>query len=169
MKFFDKGGLPPHEYHALRERLGGKPRVLAWAASRDGVVVGLPDRLMVRDAAGWHETPWHDILRGGWNDEGSALHWTTLSTGESHEVPLVAQGRIPELFRERVEATILLQKSIAVPPNRTVLVSARRSLVDPRQPVIWAAHPGAGVRLDDPDTRAFVDAEVARLKAEYAF
>lgn len=168
MKFFDKGGLPPDQYESLCAELGGKPRVLAWATSPDGVVVGLPDRLMVRDGAGWRGTPWHDILRGGWNDDRSVLHWVTLS-GESHEVPLQTRGRLPELFRERVEATILLQRTITVAPKRTVLISARRSLADSRQPVSWAAHPGPGVRMDDPDTRAFVDAELARIKAEYAF
>lgn len=165
--FLDKGNLPSDQYASLREHLGVKPRVLAWGASADGPVVALDDRFCVREADGWHDTPWHLVLSGGLA-EGGVMRWRTLDGG-AHEVTLVTQGRFPDAFRDRVEATILVQRQLVYAPGRMVVVSARRDLRNPTGDVVWSVHGGRGVSLDDPVVSAWATAELARLQREYAF
>ena len=167
MDLFARRGLPTDLQATLRSHLGARPRVLAWGATpAGGAVVALPDRLSVHEGGAWSDTGWHQVLRGGWDAEASALHWT--GPDGDHTVPLADPGRIPEVFRERVEATILLQHSVDVGPGRVVTVSARRDQSG-RTPVAWALHAGRGVRLDDPEVAALATAELERLRTEYEF
>lgn len=166
MNLFARRGLPDDLEAGLRAHTGGRPRVLAWAPAESGAVVALPERLAVLDGDGWTSIGWHEVLRGGWDADASALHWTGPDGGRS--VPLADPGRLPEVFRERVEATILVQRSVDLARGRFVIVSARR---DPwgEAPVAWALHPGPGVRLEDPDTAEQAAAALERLRAEYEF
>jgi len=161
--------LPGDVRAALRTHLGSRPHVLAWATATDGVLVALPDRLARRDATGWSEVPWHDVLTGGWDAADRSLHWTRLSTGERVQVPLTEPGSLPEVFRERVEATILFRRVVYPVPGQALTIAARRNLVDDSRPVQWTVHPSRGLRMDDPAVVAFAEAELARLRAEYAF
>ena len=166
MNPFARRGLPTDLEPGLRAHVGTRPRVLAWAAAAGGAVVALPDRLAVLNESEWSSTGWQDILRGGWDADASALHWTGPD-GE-RTLPLADPGRLPEVFRERVEATILVQRSVDLARGRFIIVSARR---DPsgKAPVTWAFHPGPGVRLEDPETSARAAAELERLRLEYEF
>ena len=159
--------LPAATRNALASFLGHRPRVLAWAVTEDGELFALLDRLVIRDADGFSEVPWHDILSGGFGE--SAMHWTRMSTGDKVHIALVEPNSFPEVFKERVEATFLFQQSVYPKPGQIVVISARRNLLDTTKPVLWTAHPGRGVKMDDPETREFVETELARLRAEYAF
>lgn len=161
--------LPADAAASLAEHLGRRPRVLAWGRSDAGPVVALHERLAVLQADGWADVPWHDVLGGGWDDEARSLHWVRLSTGERVDLPLAEPGSLPEVFRERVESTFLFQQVLQLAPGKSLTITARRNLVRPEAPVLWTVHPGRGVQLDDPDTRAFAEAELGRLRAEYAF
>lgn len=166
--FLDKGNLPSDQFAALSEHLGRRPRVLAWGASADGAVVALPDRFCVRTTDGWLDIPWHQVLSGGLGADGATMHWRLLD-GTRGEVRLEKTGRFPDAFRDRVEATILLQRQLVFAPGRVLVVSARRDLGRPDAPATWTVHAGPGVRMDDPEVRAFADAELDRLRVEYAF
>lgn len=169
MRIFRRRSLPGSDQDSLKEHLGRTPRVLAWATAPDGVIVALPDRLMRRSEGQWSQVPWHDILKGGWNGPERSLRWTRMSTGEQVVVPLDDPGSLPEVFRERVESTFLFQQVIYPHPGRAVTIAARRNLGDTTEPVVWTAHPSLGVRMDDAETYAFVQAELTRFRAEYAF
>lgn len=168
MKLF-AGRLPADAAASLTTHLGRRPQVLAWGRSTDGVLVALHDRLAVMDADGWRDVPWHDVLSGGWDGEARSLHWVRLSSGEHVDVPLTEPGSLPEVFRERVESTFLVTQVIRPAPGQSITITARRNLMDADAPVLWTAHPARGVRMDDPATLAFAEAELARLRAEYAF
>lgn len=167
MKLFgDRLSLEDSEW--IRQQIGSKPSVLAWGASEDGVVVALSDRLMVRRGDVWDEIPWHDVLSGGWKVAEQELHWRRVSTSESSAIALTSPGRIPEVFRERVEATILVQRVVQAGPGRSITLTGRRPLGEGSPHVQWTAHPAPGVRMEG-ETLEFVEEQLARLRAEYAF
>ena len=165
---FSPNSLPPHAQTRLDGEVGRRRHLLAWALTEDGYLIALHDRLVRIASDQVTQLGWHDILRGGWDDENKTMRWTVMSTGEQVTVLLVEARRFPEVFKERVEATFLFQTSIHPASSKTVTISARRNLMDERAPVLWTAHPARGTVMD-PDTVAFTEAELGRLRAEYAF
>lgn len=166
--FLDTGNLPSDQFASLAEHLGRRPRVLAWGASTESVAVALDDRFCVRTDVGWQDVAWHRVMSGGLGPDGQTMRWKLLD-GTPGSVRLDKPGRFPDAFRDRVEATILLQRQLSLAPGRVLVVSARRDLGRPDAPALWAVHAGPGVDLEDPAVRAFADAELDRLRTEYAF
>lgn len=166
MLWFDRAGLDADLYDSLKEAVGvRRPRVLAWASLADGVVVGLPDRLAVRRGDAWQLVGWDEILTGGWDPVTNRLEW---STGRrTDHVELSEPGRLPELFQERVQASIVITHHGEISGGRTVAVSARRNPGDPRSALRWIVSPGDGVRPEDPADEAEITAVVAEAKAEW--
>ena len=165
---FGTRGLPA-EVHAswrrsLSDRQGVPARILAWARSSDGYVVGSPAVLSVGGSAaavtepvrddlggpdgalssdaslpevpglspaagplGWQHVGWHEIEHGGWNAESRSLSWT-LYSGRRGRVELAEPARLPELFRERVAASIAVERFVPIRGERGVTVTARRDL-----------------------------------------
>ena len=72
------------------------------------------------------------------------------------------------LWTTQVESTFLLQQVVTPFPGRHVTISARRNLMNPDERVLWTAHPARGTVMDA-ETLAYAQAELARLRAEYAF
>lgn len=166
--FFVQRALPAARVASLGQHLGRRPHVLAWGETDTGVVVALPDRFCVGHADGWDDVEWHRVLTGGLAPDGATLRWR-LVDGARGEVSLVRPGLFPDAFRDRVESTILLQRQLRCGPGRVLVVSARRDLGRPNAPATWAVHAGPGVDLDDAEVRALAEAELDRLRTEYAF
>jgi len=154
---FGSRGLPPEAYDAWRASLAAHPeapaRILAWARSDGGLVVGSPallsvlddapragaeddddgadhggaDRMAADEGSGWRHVPWHLVEHGGWNAESRSLSWT-LYGGRRGRVGLSEPGRLPELFRERVAATIVVERFVPIRGERGVTITARRDL-----------------------------------------
>ncbi len=142
---FGARGLPPETYDGWRTSLSARPdapvRILAWARSEHGFVVGSPALLSVLDvppsaaeggeegtaAPGWRHVAWHQVEHGGWNAESRSLSWT-LYGGRRGRVGLSEPGRLPELFRERVAASIVVERFVAIRGERGVTITARRDL-----------------------------------------
>ena len=144
---FGTRGLPPEVHASWRDSLtgrGGAPtRILAWARSPDGYVVGSLAVLSLRsgqpvvpaetatdrevEPEGWRHVGWHEIEHGGWNAESRSLSWT-LYGGRRGRVELAEAGRLPELFRERVAASIAVERFVPIRGERGVTVTARRDL-----------------------------------------
>lgn len=164
MGLFDRGGLPSDEHRTLAEALGGRQRVLAWARSSDGPVVGLPGRLALRSADGWRTIGWHEIGTGGWDAESGRLRWT-LTDGTTDEVLLAEPGALPELFRERVDASIAVQQRVELGRGRAALIVARRRLDDDGAPLAWSVSRQGGAW--DAANEATAAAELLRLQREY--
>lgn len=152
----------------IQHHIGQRPAILAWAETADGVVVALTDRLLIRRVDDWEDVPWDDILSGGWDPEREEIRWRRVSTSEEATVVVTVPRRLPEVFRERVEATILVQRVVQAGPGRSITLTGRRSLADESAPIRWTAHPAPGVRMQK-ETLRFAEEELARLQAEYAF
>ena len=162
-------GLPA-DAHAgwltsLREEPGRPARILAWAGEDDRFVVGSPAVLSTGGGTGWHHVGWHEIERGGWNDELRRLSWVRLD-GRRGEVELAEPGRLPELFRERVEATIVVRQFVALAGDRGVTVSARRPLAG-GGPLVWHSSLTRGLSWQTPGVREAVDDALAQTRAEF--
>lgn len=134
---FGTRGMPPEAYASWRRSMSrreGVPfRILAWTSSFDGFVVGSPAVLSigggdtVAGAEDWRHVGWHEIEHGGWNAESRSLSWT-LYGGRRGRVELAEPGRLPELFRERVAASIAVERFVPIRGERGVTVTARRDL-----------------------------------------
>ena len=151
---------------SLGRHLGQRPRVLAWGRTTDGVAVGLPDRLVYNGPEQWMDQLWHRVARGAWNRSTSTLRWSSVE-GASQELTLTRPGRLPELFNERVSASIVLQRLVDLPPRGSAQITLRRDLGDPHAALMWSVLPQGRARLDEPEAQAVVAAELARLRAEY--
>ncbi|MFV0405238.1 MAG: hypothetical protein ACK5LN_00170 [Propioniciclava sp.] len=167
MKLFGNR-IPSDVRTRLQDQLGQRPVVLAWARTDDGVAVALPDQLAVDRGGAWECLPWEDVLTGGWDRADGALRWRRVSTSADESVALSDPGSLPEVFRERVEATILVQQTVQAGPGRSITLTGRRSLAEGEVTIRWTAHPAPGVRMEG-ETLAFVERQLAKLRAEYAF
>lgn len=154
MGLFDRRSLPADAAASLSRHLADQgrrtPRVLAWAATDDGVLVGLPDRLAVLGADGWADVPWHTVQSASWADDGSAFTWSTVNAPQrTSTVPVTAPGRLPEVVRERVEQTFVVQRNVQLAPGRGAIVSGRRP-AEGSGALSWHIAPVRGVNLADP-------------------
>lgn len=165
MGLFDRAGLPVADYRSLTDALGHRVRVLAWAAGAEGPVVGLADTLAVRGPDAWRFVGWHEITSGGWDAETGRLRWRQ-SDGVRDAIELADPGSLPDLFRERVEASIVVQERLELSRGRAAMIVARRRLgTGPAATLDWAITRHGGTFDADHVERA--DAELARLRAEY--
>jgi hypothetical protein len=150
-------------------------RLLADAVAEEGHLGGTRDALyLLRSRAGGGfelaETvriPWEEVEAAEWDLETSVLRVTEVgSWGEQraeHRFTLSEPGRLLELVRERVTASVVLQRHVRIDGRRGLRVIARRA---PRgdRPVQWVYEYDEGVDPDDPQVqRAAAEAlEAAR-------
>ena len=162
-------GLPRAVYAAWTASLAqtpGRPaRILAWAKGPEGFVVGSPAALSWGAGEAWNHVGWHEIERGGWNAETATLTWT-LHSGPRGSVTLDESGRLPELFRERIAATIALERFVSVAGDRGVIVTARRDLAADGG-ISWHSSLTRGLTWHSAGVQAAADQALAELRSEY--
>ncbi len=167
-------GLPAEAYaswrRSLSERTAVPVRILAWARGEDGFVVGSPALLSVGGAGEgaaqeWRHVGWHEIEHGGWNAESRSLSWT-LYGGRRGRVGLTDQGRMPELFRERVAASIAVERFVPLRGERGVTVTARREL-DGSGAVSWHSSLTRGLSWSTEGVAEEAARASADLQSEY--
>ncbi len=166
-------GLPPAVHQAWSDSLRaiGRPvRVLAWAEAAVGHVIGGPADLSVGDGGSWTHLGWHQIERGEWNAESRTLSWVLVSppavAAPRGSVELTAPARVPELFRERVAASIAVREFVPIRGDRGITVTARRDLAAAGS-VSWHATLTRGLTWGTDGVRDAADAAIERLRAEY--
>lgn len=140
---------------------------LARAVSDSGLVVGTRDAVYVPTSAGHLRVPWEQVESADWDNEGDVLRVREVGTwGErrpEHLLHIAEPGRLLELVRERVTASVLLQRHVAVEGPRGFRVIARRSPSAGRE-VTWLFEYDEGVDPADPLVSHAADAalEAAR-------
>ena len=149
-----------------RAPVGPGEKVLAGVVARDGTIaVGTRDALYVGD----RRIPWETVERADWESEDRTLTITEVgSWGERrpvHSVVVDEPGRFLPLVRERVTASVVLQRHVPVNGRRGVFVIARRA---PRgdQPLTWVYEFEEGVDPDDPIVRAAAEEALASARDE---
>jgi hypothetical protein len=80
-----------------------------------------------------------------------------------HRFTIEEPGRLLELVRERVTASVVLQRHVAITGGRGLRVIARRA---PRgdQPVQWLYEYDRGIDPDDPDVRRIAEEALATAR-----
>ncbi len=139
-------------------------RVLASAESSDGTwLVGTRDALVVvRPAAGEHEVvPWERVQRADWDLDTSQLRVEQVAEFGDPVVPMVfdvaAPGPFLQLLRERVSASIVVQRRVVLERRRGLTVIGRRPPSKPGE-VTWAYELDEGVDPEDPAVLAAAEA-----------
>ena len=156
---------PPVDVHAGE-------KVLAWAESSSGpVVAGTRDALYIvaPGVPGETRLPWEQVKSADWDREDSRLRISEVgSWGEElvvHTLEIDEPGLLLELVRERVTASVVLQRHVPLDGRRGVRVVARRA---PRgdRPIAWFYEYDEGVDPDDADVRAAAEAALAAARDE---
>jgi hypothetical protein len=141
--------------------------MLAWAPTSNGFGIGSPGALSYGGGGDWTHLGWHQIERGGWDEDGRRLRWQRYD-GARGSLDLTVPGRLPELFRERVAASIALEKFVPLTGERGVTITARRNLSDGRA-IEWHATLTRGLTWQTSGVREAVDEVMAEVRTEYDF
>ncbi len=140
-------------------------RLLADAVADEGHLGGTRDALYLlrtrgTGSLGLEETiriPWEEVQAADWDQETATLHVIEVgSWGEQrpdHRFTLDAPGLLLELVRERVTASVVLQRHVPIAGRRGVRVIGRRAPGGHR-PVVWIYEYDEGVDPDDPVVQA---------------
>jgi hypothetical protein len=167
-------GLPPEVYDSWRSSLAAhssRPtRILAWATTRTGFCIASAATLSYGDEGAWEHVGWHEIERGGWNAELHKLTWVLYAApGEAPargSLELTDPGRLPDLFRERISATIAVERFVPLVGERGVIIAARRDL-GAGGVVTWHSTLTRGLSWQTDGVRAAVDQAMEQVRAEY--
>jgi hypothetical protein len=150
---------------ALTKAAGGKVKVLAWAeygsAPDSGYIVALLDRLGFSTAGVWTFLDWAAIERGGWDGAQQKLN-VVAGDGQEYGFTLAAPGHLPEVFLERVNASIVFSRHLEV-GGGTAVIAKRRNPADPSDEGQWRITTSAELTPADPALLA----ELERLRAEF--
>lgn len=116
---------------------------------------------------GWEFIGWHTISRGGWKADRSELRWTFVDMSEGR-VQLDDPGRVPEVFRDRVNSSVAVEKVSEAPGGGHVVVAGRRQLGPHASPgVVWQVTTLGKARLSDPATAQLATAEARALQQDF--
>lgn len=132
-------------------------RVLASAVRLDtaDVLAGTREALYI----GARRIPWEQVRTASWDEESQVL--TVTETGPAAPVHTLAVDRSPrllQLVRERVTASVVLQRAVALPRGSARIV-ARRAAGGDREVTVHVEYDD----LADPDDPAVVALVAAAL------
>ncbi|MGN7248899.1 hypothetical protein [Janibacter anophelis] len=137
-------------------------RVLATAATTgQAVVVITTHRLVVPGGELAEGRPWHLVDRGRWDPDTDELDVTWVDHGAPGRWTLPEPGAVPDHFRARVQATIVLVEEVALDRTRRARVVLRKDLATDR--LLAQTIVGRGCDPDDPELVAATEAAAARL------
>ncbi|MGZ4465047.1 MAG: hypothetical protein ACXVW1_09035 [Nocardioides sp.] len=141
-------------------------RVLAWAETATGeVVAGTRDALYVAGV----RVPWEQVEAADWDRDTSVLRVSEVGSWGAvrpeHALALDEPGLLLELVRERVTASVVLQRHVPLDGRRGLRVIARRA---PRgdRPVRWVYEYDEGIDPDDPAVRRAAEEALAAARDE---
>jgi hypothetical protein len=125
-------------------------RVLAWARTSDGVVAGSAAALYL---PGGVRIPWDQVEAADWDLESQTLKVTEVGTWGSprpvHPLVLTEPALLLQLVRERVTASVVLQRHVAIRGKAGVRVIARRAPTGARE-LSWLFEYDEGIDPADP-------------------
>ena len=145
-------------------------RMLARASGVDSVVVGTRDAIYLSTGAGESaRIAWEQVAAADWDSERQRLRIIAVAEwGEpapTHVVALGEAGLLLQLVRERVTASMVVQRHVPVDEGRQVRILARRA-PSGRGDLSWFVEYDAGLAPDDPAVATVVDAALAAAKSD---
>jgi hypothetical protein len=160
MRICARDAAPPADVVA-RAGLPDGERVLAATSARDGRwLLATRRRLVVVPPDGPVETVgWEQVEAADWSRDEDRLRVSQVGEyGERrpvHEFVLDEPGKFLALLRERVTASVVLQRRVVVRGKQGLFVVARR--VPDTGEITWAYELDAGVDPDDPEVRRLAE------------
>lgn len=157
-------GLRP----GARPDVGSGDRLLAWARAGDGTwLAGSAAALYLGET----RVAWTEVESADWDRDTEQLRVTEVGewgrVRPRHQFDLAEPGRLLELIRERVTASVVLQRHEAVHGRRGVRIVGRR---DPAgagsSDVRWFFSYDDGIEPDDPAVVELTEAMLAAAKAD---
>lgn len=149
-----------------RGKQGLKPgeRVLATGSGPDGTASATTHGLSSPDGV----VEWHQVESATWDSDNDVLTIIEVADRPSnkrrHRVTLDKPGRLVDVVREQVTASVLVSRHVPVEHSgRGVRVTGRRG---PSDEITWSAQVDSGIDMNDPATRARVDDAVALVRGE---
>jgi hypothetical protein len=141
-------------------------RVLAWTEATTGeVLAGTREALYL----GGTRLAWEDVEAADWDRETEVFRVVEVGTwGEvrgEHRFVIGEPRRLLELVRERVTASVLLVRHVAIEGRRGLRVIARRSPTGDRG-VRWLYEYDAGIDPGDPVVRLAAENALADARSE---
>jgi hypothetical protein len=132
-------------------------RVLAAATAADGTeLAGTRDAFYVVTDGATRRVPWEEVEAADWDSDTDLFRLSEVgSWGERrpvHTATLTEPGRLLELVRERVTASVVLQRHVPVAGRRGLRVIARRAPSGAGR-IQWVYEYDEGVDPDDPLVR----------------
>ena len=153
---------------AVAARVDGRP--LAFAETTDGTwLIGTRTALVVV-AGDLVAIPWEHLEGADWDRDESRLRFTEIGEfgrprpSYSFTLPDVEPRALLELIRERVTASIVLQRGHLVSGKRGFKVLGRRSPAG--GPISWMFEYDEGVDPDDPAVVDAADALLGQARAD---
>jgi hypothetical protein len=174
VRFLDRGGRVPADVLARADLPRGE-KVLAHTVAEDGtwllgtrlrlVMVGGDDSTGQRSAV---RIPWETIEDAAWKQDDARLRFTeTGQYGEprpTYSFEVEDPALLLQLVRERVTASVVLQRRVPVRGKLGLTVIARRSPVG--GPVAWMHAYDAGLDPADPEVAAVAERALEQAQAE---
>jgi hypothetical protein len=162
-----RDSIPDHVRRALPLLEGERP--LVGAVDELGRwYVGTTSGLFVPDGSTYRRIRWEAIERGEWDSDGGQLVVEEVADFgrpmPRHSARLEDAGRLLQLIRERVTASVVLTRYVPVAGNRGISVVGRRA-PGAVGPVEWSFVVDPSLSPDDPRVRGA--AERALAEAEY--
>jgi hypothetical protein len=128
-------------------------KVLAWASAAEGFVAGTRAALYL---PGGRRIPWEQVEAADWANDSDTFRVSEVGAwGEprpAYSFVLDEPNRLLQLVRERVTASVVLQRHVPIRGTRGLRVIARRAPTGERG-VSWLFEYDEGIDPDDP----FVD------------
>ena len=163
-----RGPQVPHE--VLRAALAPRERLLAVTRTTDGSwLLATRDRLSTVGASGAEvaRLRWEEIQRADWDRDTATLRVEAVRDfGEkvaTSAYTLEEPGALVALVRERVDASIVLQRKVPVVGKRGFTVVARRPPSAAGE-LIWAFEFDPGIDPDDAVVAAAADLALGEAK-----
>jgi hypothetical protein len=145
-------------------------RVLAWTRTTTGEVLAGTREAIYLDG---QRLAWQDVEAADWDRDTEVLRVVEVGSwgqprGE-HRYPISEPGRLLELVRERVTASVLLVRHVPIDGRRGVRVIARRPPAGNRElrhDIHWVYEFDEGIDPADPAVRSAAQAALASARDE---
>lgn len=145
-------------------------RVLAFTKAGDGACHVATDQALHVAAEGRHRRiAWECVDRATWDRDSEGLVVAEVADfGEPqprHLLAVTEPGRLLEVVRERVTASVLMSRHVPVAGSRGLKVVARRPPAGDGE-VVWSFWLDEGLQPSDPEVLAAAERGLAEAQAE---
>jgi hypothetical protein len=144
-------------------------RLLAWAETAEGTLVGGTRDALHLPAAEPLRLPWEEVATAEWDVDEQELHVVEVGTygqvQREHRLALTDPDRLLSLVRERVTASIVVQRHVTVRGRSGARILGRRA-PGTQDAIAWFVEYDDGLDPADPEVARVVDEALASARGD---